>query len=180
MSKKQNLIWIDLEMTGLYPDVDHILEVMVVVTDNELNVLHEGPHLVIHQPESIIEAMGPWCTEHHERSGLTDAVRASTVTIEQAQEETLAVIKQFCDQGKGILAGNSVWQDRLFLVRFMPKVIDYLNYRLLDVSSVKEAIARWYPNDSHIRFKKSSMHRAFIDIHESIAELAHYKKHFFK
>ena len=180
MNKKQNLVWIDLEMTGLNAEIDRILEASIMITDGDLNILHEGLRFVIHQPEDVLEKMDTWCKDIHGKSGLSDEVRASTTTVEYAQEHMLEVIKQFCEEHKGVLAGNSVWQDRTFLGRYMPDLVSYLHYRLLDVSSLKEIIVRWYPHDSQARFKKSDTHRALTDIRESIAELAHYREHFFK
>lgn len=180
MQKKKNLVWIDLEMTGLDPAVDHILEVAAIVTDEDLNPLDEGIDLVIHQGESVLQAMNPWCIEQHGASGLTDAVRASTITVEQAQEQVLALVRQFCDPKKGVLCGNSVWMDRMFLSKYMPDLIDYLHYRLVDVSSLKELITRWYPHDPYAVKQKSDTHRALTDIHESIAELKQYREDFFK
>jgi oligoribonuclease len=180
MDKKHNLVWIDLEMTGLNPASDCILEATVMITDGNLNLLHEGLSFVIHQSDDVLDNMIPWCKEHHGKSGLTQAARDSSTSVEMAQEQIFGLIKQFCEPHKGILAGNSVWQDRLFLERFMPEVVGYLHYRLLDVSSLKEIIVRWYSHDPNARFKKSDTHRALTDIHESIAELAHYRKYFFK
>lgn len=180
MNRTQNLVWIDLEMTGLDPVTDHILEVTMVLTDGNLRVLREGMSFVIHQPESVLGNMNLWCQESHGRSGLIDAVRSSTTTVEYAQEQLLDVIKEYCDVHTGILAGNSIWQDRAFLVRYMPLIVDYLHYRLLDVTAIKEVVMRWYPDDPNAYFKKTDVHRSLVDIQESIAELAHYREHFFK
>jgi len=180
INKKQNLIWLDLEMTGLQVETDHILEIALIITDNDLNLLHEGPSLVIHQSDVILEHMDPWCIEQHAKSGLTKAVCASTITVAQAEIQVLDIIKQFCNKNAGVLAGNTVWQDRIFLARYMPTITDYLHYRLIDVSAIKELVNRWYPNDPHVKYQKQNTHRALEDIRESIAELAHYKQYFFK
>ncbi|MFI5333028.1 MAG: oligoribonuclease [Candidatus Babeliales bacterium] len=179
MSKLGNLVWIDLEMTGLNPETDAILEIATIITDGMLTVLEEGPSLVIHQSDAVLEAMGPWVQDLHATSGLTERVRASTVSLEQAERETLACIKKYCTPQMGILCGNSVWQDRNFLVRHMPSITDYLHYRLIDVTSVKQVVAAWYPGNPHLSFVKQDKHRALADIFESIEELRHYRKYFF-
>jgi oligoribonuclease len=173
------LVWIDLEMTGLEVDTDVILEIACVITDGELNVVAAGPNFVIQQPKEKLDAMGKWCQDHHGKSGLTDAVLKSITTLEEAEKETLAFIKNHCMPNNGILAGNSIWQDRTFMQRYMPSIPAYLHYRMLDVTTVKELIIRWYPQDKNIEFKKSDGHRALSDVYESIAELEHYRKHFF-
>jgi len=173
-------IWIDLEMTGLLPETDHILEIAVIITDGDLNVLEEGPALVIHQPESVLDTMIDRVRELHEPSGLIDAVRASTVSLQEAEQEALEAIQRNCERHTGILAGNSVWQDAIFMRKYMPRIMKYLHYRIVDVSSVKELVNRWYPNDPNLFFEKKSNHRALQDIQESIAELKHYREYFFK
>lgn len=177
--KKTNLIWIDLEMTGLDPIRDVILEIATIITDDQLNEVDEGPSLVIHQPEYVLEAMGPWCQEQHKNSGLTDAVLNSSVTLEEAEKKTLAFIKKYCDRNRGILCGNTVWMDRLFLARYMPNIIDHLHYKLIDVTGIAQVIKRWYPKNPLNEFKKADIHRALPDIRESIGELRHYKTYFF-
>lgn len=172
-------VWIDLEMTGLDSDMDVILEVACVITDGELNILQAAPSSIIHQPEEKLNSMGKWCKDHHGKSGLTDAVSKSKTSITEAQDILMTFLKEHCLPNNGILAGNSVWQDRIFLQRYMPKVATYLHYRILDVSSIKELVIRWYPNDKNTEFKKSDGHRALSDVYESIAELDHYRKHFF-
>lgn len=179
MKKKENLVWIDLEMTGLDTEVDTILEIATIITDGGLTILEEGPSLVIHQPDYVLDAMGEWVKDTHGKSGLTQAVKDSKVTLEQAELETLTFIQKYCQQKKGVLCGNSVWQDRNFLARYMPRITDYLHYRLVDVTSVKELLYRWYPGSPHLSFKKQDMHRALPDIFESIEELRHYRKYFF-
>lgn len=124
--------------------------------------------------------MGQWCKDHHGKTGLTDAVRSSTITLEQAHKETFAFIKQHCQIHTGMLAGNTVWQDRSFLDKYMPSITNYLHYRLVDVTSIKELVKRWYPQDADVEYKKSDRHRALSDVYESIAELKHYRKNFFR
>lgn len=179
MTPQHSLVWIDLEMTGLDATKDVILEIATIITDNNLKIIEKGPAFVIHQPEEKLISMDEWCTQTHKKSGLTDAVRASIVTLTQAEDESLKFIKKHCGPKTGVLCGNSVWQDRIFLKAYMPRIIDYLHYRLVDVSSIKELIAQWYPNNPHTTFIKKESHRAYTDIKESIAELHHYKKQFF-
>lgn len=179
MATNNSLVWIDLEMTGLNVAKDVILEIATIITDDELRFIEKGPSIVIHQPEERLMAMDEWCTNQHKKTGLTDAVRASIISTAQAEEETLKFIKKQCAPKTGVLCGNSVWQDRLFLKAHMPKITDYLHYRLIDVTSVKELINRWYPGNERAFFTKKDTHRAMDDIRESIAELNHYKKYFF-
>jgi len=174
-----NLVWLDLEMTGLIIATDVILEIATVITDGNLNVIAEGPSLVIHQPEEKLIAMGKWCQDHHGKTGLIQAVSDSTITLQQAEEQTLAFIKQHCPPGTGVLSGNTVWQDRVFLDKYMPSISNYLHYRIIDVSSIKELAKRWYPDNKNIEFKKSDRHRALSDVYESIEELKWYRKSFF-
>lgn len=172
-----NLVWIDLEMTGLNPEADVILEIASVITDGQLNIIQEGPALIINQPEDKLTAMSEWSQEQHAKTGLTDAVRASKVTLEQAQEQTLIFIKKHCKLETGLLAGNSVWQDRAFMYHYMPNIIQFLHYRLIDVTTIKELVLHWYPDEPE--FEKKDVHRAQKDIYESIAELKYYKEKFF-
>lgn len=174
-----NLVWLDLEMTGLIIATDVILEIATVITDKDLNVIAEGPSLVIHQPEEKLAAMGKWCQDQHGKTGLIKDVRNSTVTLQEAEEQIAAFIKQHCAPSTGILSGNTVWQDRVFLDKYMPLISTYLHYRIIDVTSVKELVKRWYPDNKNIEFKKSDRHRALSDVYESIAELQHYRKNFF-
>jgi oligoribonuclease len=178
-NKEQNLVWIDLEMTGLCPEKDHILEIASLVTDSQLNILAQGPSLIIHQNEQVLSCMNDWVLKQHGHSGLLDAVRSSTITIAQAEQETLEFVSQYCVTGKSPLCGNSVWQDRAFLRLAMPKLNDFLHYRIIDVTAVKELVRRWYPQSPFAEFKKKDGHRALEDIKESVAELVHYRKHFF-
>jgi oligoribonuclease len=179
MAKKEFLIWMDLEMTGLNPEIDTILEIATIITDNNLNTLATGPSLIIHQPESSLALMDNWVRTQHTKTGLVDAVQKSSITVHDAAEQTLEFIKDHCELRAGILAGNSIWQDRNFLVKYMPQITNYLHYRLVDVSSIKDVIQRWYPTSPYVRFKKPDNHRALEDVQESIKELAHYKTHFF-
>ena len=178
-NKEQNLVWIDLEMTGLCPEKDHILEIASLVTDSQLNVLAEGPTLIVHQSDEALSVMGDWVIKQHTKTGLIDAVRTSTVSLAQAEQETLAFISRYCVAGKSPLCGNSIWQDRTFLRLTMPKLNDFLHYRVIDVTTVKELVKRWYPNNPMSEYKKKDAHRALDDIKESVAELIHYRTHFF-
>lgn len=178
--KKNGLfVWIDLEMTGLDSSKDVILEIATMITDSNLNIIAQGPLCVIHQSEKHIVAMNEWCQKHHAQSGLVEAVRQSTTTLEHATAKTLQFIRTHCEPQTGILSGNSVWQDRIFLAKYMPEIVEYLHYRIIDVSSVKNLVHRWYAHDKYSSFKKSDSHRAYDDIQESIAELKHYRKYFF-
>lgn len=179
MQSSTNLVWLDLEMTGLNVATDVILEIASVVTDGDLNILAQGPSLVIYQPEEKLALMDAWVKDQHGKSGLTGQVRASQITLEQAEQETLAFIETYCLKRKSILCGNSIWQDVNFLRRYMPRIVDYMHYRVLDVSAFKEAVTRWYPQSPYKEFKKKDMHRAMIDTLESIEELKHYRKYFF-
>ncbi|GAA5215596.1 oligoribonuclease [Corallincola platygyrae] len=176
---EENLIWIDLEMTGLEPRTDVIIEMATIVTDKELNILAEGPVLAISQPESALEAMDEWCTTTHTASGLVKRVRQSSVTEQDAIEQTLAFLKQWVPAGKSPICGNSIGQDRRFLNAYMPELEDYFHYRNLDVSTVKELCRRWRP-ELLAGFSKKGTHLALDDIRESIAELKYYREHFFK
>ncbi len=180
MISENHLIWIDLEMTGLHLDSgDRILEIATVITNNQLEVIAEGPSLVIHQPEDLLKKMDAWNTKYHTKSGLVNAVLHSTISLEQAEHETLEFIKQYCLPHKSPLCGNTVYQDRAFLRRYMPSIDEFAHYRLVDVSTIKELVRRWYPNNPHIRYKKTETHRALPDIYTSIAELEHYRIYFF-
>ena len=178
--KEHNLVWIDPEMTGLNPEVDVILEVASIITDGNLNILAEGPDYAIHHSDEVLQTMNDWCKEQHGLSGLIKAVQESTITLEQAEQDMLDFIKEYCPSEKGMLAGNTVWVDRIFLKKYMPKIVHYLHYKLIDVSSVQQLIKRWYPNDPQAEFKKAETHRALDDIKESIEELKHYRQYFFK
>lgn len=172
------LVWMDLEMSGLDPDTCRILEIATLVTDHNLEILAEGPELVVHQPDAVLDAMDEWCTTHHGQSGLTDAVKASKVSQDDAEQQTLAFLKAHTPAGASPLCGNSIWQDRRFLAKHMPTLEGYLHYRLVDVSTIKELSRRWYPDQP--AFRKGEAHRALDDIRESIAELRHYREHLFR
>lgn len=174
-----HLVWIDLEMTGLDLSKDVILEIAVTITDNNLNLIAEGPALIINQPQACLTAMNSWCQKQHTLSGLVAAVQASTITPSDAEECVLSFIQEHCKLKTGILAGNSVFQDRAFLAKYMPSIIEYLHYRIIDVSTVKELARRWYSGSPFVFFKKEETHRAQTDIRESIRELQHYRNHFF-
>jgi len=172
-----NLIWIDMEMTGLVPEKDRILEIATIVTDSNLNILAEGPVLAVHQDKAILDSMDEWCTTHHKGSGLYDRVLASNITEAEAEQRTLDVVSQHVPKGKSPICGNSVSQDRRFLYRYMPKLQNYFHYRTLDVSTVKVLVQRWAPQ---ISFTKKEAHLALDDIRESIAELKFYRERVFK
>lgn len=176
---EMNLVWVDMEMTGLEPDTDRIIEVAVIVTDMHLNVLAEGPVLVIHQSDEVLNGMDAWNKGTHGRSGLIDKVKASTVTEAQAEEQIIAFMKQWVPKGKAPMCGNTIGQDRRFMVRYMPKLEAYFHYRNIDVSTLKELGKRWAPAMVS-GFKKHQMHTALADIVESIEELKYYREHFIK
>ena len=172
-----NLIWIDLEMTGLYPDTDRIIEIAVIVTDAHLNNRVEGPVFAIHQSDAALDAMDAWNKGTHGKSGLIDRVKASAVDEAQAEVLVIEFLKQYVPKGKSPMCGNSICQDRRFLARTMPKLEDFFHYRNLDVSTLKELAKRWKP-EILAGFKKAQAHTALADITESIDELAYYREHF--
>lgn len=171
-----NLVWIDLEMTGLYPDRDRIIEIAVVVTDAQVTKRIEGPVLAIHQSDATLDAMDSWNTGTHGKSGLTDRVRASTTDEAAAEAQVIEWLKQFVPAGKSPMCGNSICQDRRFLANGMPALEAYFHYRNLDVSTLKELARRWKPTVLD-GFKKAQAHTALADINESIDELLYYRKH---
>ncbi|MGI6638561.1 MAG: oligoribonuclease [Desulfobulbus sp.] len=177
MDRMKNLIWLDMEMTGLTPADNVILELATIVTDNELNELAQGPVIAIHQPEAVLACMDDWCQNQHGGSGLLTRVKKSVYTCRQAELETLEFVKQWVEPRTSPLCGNSVWHDRRFLARFMPELERYFHYRNIDVSTLKELAYRWRPQLK--RFEKGGQHLALEDIKESIAELRYYRKHFF-
>ncbi|MBL8969906.1 MAG: oligoribonuclease [Myxococcales bacterium] len=178
MESAPPLVWIDLEMSGLDPDTCEILEIATLVTDGQLELLAEGPDIVIHQPDPVLDRMDAWCTRQHGQSGLTAQVRASTPALAEAEARTLEFLRAHCSPGKSPLCGNSIGHDRRFIVRYMPALAEFLHYRSIDVSSVKELARRWYPDlPTH---PKGETHRALDDIRESIQELRHYRKHIFR
>lgn len=174
------MVWIDLEMTGLDPERNRIIEAAVLITNGNLEILAEGPSLVIHQPEEVLAEMDDWNQRHHKASGLLPRVRESTLSESEAEAQLLEFIKQHVPEREAPLAGNSVHQDRRFLAKQMPAFEAYLHYRIVDVSSVKELVARWYPDAYAGRPGKRGSHRALDDIRESIQELAYYRKSAFK
>lgn len=179
MNRKENLIWIDLEMTGLNPDKNVIIEIATVVTDKDLIVLAEGPTLAIHQSDEVLGTMDEWNTRQHAASGLTERVRASRIDEATAERETLAFLRQYVDQGSSPICGNSICQDRRFLIRHMPELAAYFHYRNLDVSTLKILAKLWMPEVGN-RFEKNSAHLALADIHDSIRELRYYREQLFK
>jgi oligoribonuclease len=178
LSKSEhNLIWIDLEMTGLLPDTDRIIEIAVVVTDPHLTVRVEGPVFAIHQSDATLDAMDAWNKGTHGRSGLIDRVKASTFDEVAVETQVIAFLQQYVGSGKSPMCGNSICQDRRFLARTMPKLESFFHYRNLDVSTLKELARRWKPGILD-GFKKAQAHTALADIQESIEELAYYREHF--
>ena len=177
MKNNQNLIWIDLEMTGLLPEKDLILEIATVVTDAQLNILAEGPVLAIHQPSAIIEAMDEWNTRQHHASGLVKRVLESTTTAISAEKVTIEFLQRYVDAGKSPMCGNTICQDRRFLCKYMPSLASFFHYRNLDVSTLKELAIRWRPQLLS-GVVKQSKHLALDDIKDSIAELVYYRQHF--
>jgi oligoribonuclease len=175
----ENLVWIDLEMTGLDPDTDHIIEIATLVTDKHLDLLAEGPMLAIHQPDSVLDAMDDWNREHHGRSGLVERIRASRYTASDAARLTIDFLAAYVPAGASPMCGNSICQDRRFMYREMPELEAYFHYRNLDVSTLKELARRWSPA-VFSGVAKRGVHLALEDIKDSIAELAHYRAHFLK
>ena len=176
---KKNLIWIDLEMTGLDTNNDYIIEIATIVTDGDLNVIAEGPMIAIHQSDETLEAMDEWNTRQHGGSGLVDLIRATRVTEAEAEQQTLDFLKEHVPAGVSPMCGNSICQDRRFMARIMPELEAYFHYRNLDVSSFKELARRWAPKVEK-SFKKKSSHLAMDDVKDSIRELQHYREHLIK
>lgn len=179
MNKKTNLIWIDLEMTGLIPESDVIIEIATVVTDANLNVIEEGPSLAIHQNSDLLDGMDDWNTNQHNQSGLVQRVIESKVSTAEAESQTLDFLIKYVDQGASPMCGNSICQDRRFLYNYMPKLEKFFHYRHIDVSTLKELAVRWKPSIISSTYKKSR-HLALSDVYDSIDELKHYKEHFIK
>jgi len=175
----ENLIWLDLEMTGLNPDTDRILEIATLVTDKQLNIMEEGPVMAVHQSDAVLSAMGDWCTRQHGQSGLSERVRASRVTEAEAERATLDFLRQYLPPNTSPMCGNSICQDRRFLARHMPELEKFFHYRNLDVSTLKELGKRWAPNIM-LGFTKQATHLALEDIRDSVAELKYYREHLFR
>ena len=174
---KFNLIWIDLEMTGLDCSSDYIIEIATLVTDKNLKVIKEGPELTIYQPEDVLEKMDKWNKKHHTASGLIDEIRRSNIDVEQAETQTLKFLKKYAEANASPMCGNTICQDRRFLARLMPELERFFHYRNLDVSTLKELVARWDP-DIVYKSDEVTSHRALKDIYGSIKELKHYREHF--
>jgi len=174
----RKIVWMDLEMTGLDPIEDEIIEIATLITDGELNILATGPELILNQPAERFTKMDDWNQEHHKKSGLWDSVVNSKITLQEAEQQTLAFLKEHVGPNESPLAGNSVWQDRRFLVKYMPQIDEHLHYRLIDVSSIKELSTSWYPGIKFVA--KNGSHRAMDDIKESVEELKFYRENFFK
>jgi oligoribonuclease len=180
MAQNQNyLVWLDMEMTGLVPETDRIIEIAMVVTDNDLNTIAEAPTLVVHQPDSILDAMDNWNKSTHGKSGLIDRIKASILDETQVEEQCLAFLKEHVPIRTSPMCGNSICQDRRFMARWMPKLEDYFHYRNLDVSTLKELAKRWKPEVAQ-GIKKHGKHEALADIYESIEEMKHYRDNFLK
>ena len=178
MATSKNWVWLDLEMSGLEVESCRILEIATLITNSELEIIAEGPEIVIHQPDEVLEAMDGWNTKHHGESGLTKAVKESSISLEEAERQTLEFVQEHCKEDKAPLCGNSIWQDRRFLAKYMPRLESYLHYRIIDVSSFKEVIRHWYDGDAKAPVKASS-HRALDDIRESVRELKFYRQQVF-
>ncbi len=176
---QNNLLWLDMEMTGLDPDRDRIIEVAIVVTDSQLNTVAEAPVLVVHQTDAALDAMDNWNKSTHSRTGLIEKVKASLLKEEEAEERLLAFLAQYVPAKTSPMCGNSICQDRRFLARYMPRLEAYFHYRNLDVSTLKELVRRWKPEIAK-GLTKLGKHEALADIHESIAELKYYREHFLK
>lgn len=179
MDKKQNLIWLDLEMTGLRPKSDLIIEIGTLVTDADLNLIAEGPVFAIKQPDEALSAMDEWNQSHHGASGLIEKVKNSKISVSDAEQQTLEFLREYTEKGSSPMCGNSICQDRRFMANYMQELEDYFHYRNLDVSSVKELAKRWKPDVFNGLIKKGS-HQVMDDIKDSINELKHYREHFFK
>ena len=175
----QNLVWLDCEMTGLDPEAERLIEIAIVVTGPNLEPRIDGPVLVIHQSDAQLDKMDAWNKGTHGRSGLIDKVKASTVTEADAEQQIIAFLSQYVPKGTAPMCGNTIGQDRRFLVKYMPKLEAFFHYRNLDVSTLKELAKRWKP-DAYSSFKKAQKHTALADVHESIEELAHYREHFLR
>ena len=174
----KNLVWMDLEMTGLDPEKERIIEIATIITDSELNILAEGPDLVVHQSPKFLKAMDEWNQKQHTQSGLIQKVQASQIDDDEAERQTLEFIRQYVDAKISPLCGNSIHHDRRFLIKYMPKLSDYLHYRHIDVTTIKALVQRWYTS-SRRYIQKKEKHRALTDIRESIAELKYLRENYF-
>jgi len=177
--RSDSLVWIDLEMTGLDPKTCTILEIGAVVTDGELEVIEEGPAIAIRHSDKVLDGMESWSRYHHRKSGLTQACKESKIRLKKAEDLTLGFIQKHCKKGTAPICGNTIWQDRRFLVKYMPRLEQYLHYRTIDVSSIKELVSRWYPKDHAMPREKKQTHRVMDDVRESIEELRHYREKVF-
>jgi oligoribonuclease len=178
---RHNLVWLDLETSGIDVESRVILEVAMIITDKDLNVIAEGPELVIHQPDEVLGKMDDWCKKQHRASGLLDEVRKSSVSLEEAENQLLSFASSYCPQRECPLCGNSICFDRRFIIRYMPRLDAFLSYRNVDVSTIKEIVRRWCPQAlAGVGNSKTSKHRALSDVQESIAELSHYRKTVFR
>ncbi len=179
MDKELNLIWIDLEMTGLIPETDRIIEIATLITDSQLNLLAEGPVLAVKQPTELLDGMDEWNQKHHGASGLIDRVKNDSVTESEAEKATIEFLQQYCEKNASPMCGNSICQDRRFLANYMPELEAFFHYRNLDVSSVKELARRWKP-DILSGLRKQGTHQALEDIKDSVEELRYYREHFIR
>lgn len=182
MTQKQKinqLVWVDLEMTGLDPKTCVVLEIGALITDSQLNLVAEGPCIAIHHSSKTLDSMETWSKIHHKKSGLTDECRRSKISLKNAEKQVLDFVKAHCKPNTAPLCGNTIWQDRRFLVKYMPKLESYLHYRVIDVSSVKELVKRWYPKEYKMPRAKRQTHRVLEDIRESIEELKYYRSKVF-
>lgn len=177
MNRKDNLIWVDLEMTGLDPEKERIIEIATIVTDSELNTLAVGPVIAVHQDDQLLDSMDEWCTRTHTESGLVKRIRESKISEAEAEQTVIRFLREHVDAGCSPMCGNSIGQDRRFLVRYMPELEGFFHYRNLDVSTLKELARRWKP-EILAGFSKKNTHLALDDIKESIAELRYYREHF--
>ena len=174
---KNHLVWIDLEMSGLDPERHVIVEIGSIVTDDRLEIVAKGPDIAINYSKNILSLMEEWSLKHHKLSGLLDRVKASPYNCRRAEQETIEFLSRYCQKGESPLCGNSVWQDRRFLIKYMPRLNEFLHYRNIDVSSIKELVRRWYPTLPG--FEKQNSHLALSDIRESIKELRYYRENAF-
>lgn len=177
MDKKLNLIWIDLEMTGLAPNTDRILEIATLITDANLNIIAEGPNLAVRQSDELLDGMDDWNQRHHSKTGLIEKVKNSRIDDKEAERQTIEFLAQYSDKGASPMCGNSICQDRRFLANYMPELEEFFHYRNLDVSSVKELVRRWKPEILGGLVKKGT-HVAMDDIKDSVIELVYYREHF--